>query len=219
MSCKRLIAACVLSTLASAGVARAQPARRRAWRRRVEARRSDSGRRSPRRAGDDRRRRRRESGAAGRHDAAALGGVPRRSGTVQRLLKKGAKANVVNRYGASPLAEAVRVANVRLVGVLLEAGADADVANEDGQTAADAGGANRQRRRRGTARQPRRRRQPPRTFPRSVGRHVGGGREPSGDGRVSRVEGRRPVGPRARRPTGRRRSATSRECSTARRAA
>ena len=44
-------------------------------------------------------------------------------------------ANVVNRYGASPLAEAVRVANAELVGMLLEAGADANVANEDGQTA------------------------------------------------------------------------------------
>src|SRR5215467_8244052 len=40
---------------------------------------------------------------------------------LQRLLKKGAKANVVNRYGASPLAEAVRVASVPLVGMLLEA--------------------------------------------------------------------------------------------------
>ena len=30
---------------------------------------------------------------------------------VAALLKKGARANVVNRYGASPLAEAVRVAN------------------------------------------------------------------------------------------------------------
>jgi len=54
---------------------------------------------------------------------------------VQRLLKKGAKANVVNHYGASPLAEAVRVASVPIVGILLEAGADANVANEDGQTA------------------------------------------------------------------------------------
>jgi ankyrin repeat protein len=53
---------------------------------------------------------------------------------VQRLLKKGAKADVVNRYGASPLAEAVRVASVPLVGILLEAGGDANVANEDGQT-------------------------------------------------------------------------------------
>jgi ankyrin repeat protein len=54
---------------------------------------------------------------------------------VQTLLKKGARADVVNRYGASPVAEAARVANVDLVGMLLEAGADANAANEDGQTA------------------------------------------------------------------------------------
>ena len=54
---------------------------------------------------------------------------------VAALLKKGARANVVNKYGASPLAEAVRVANLEMVGMLLEAGADANVANEDGQTA------------------------------------------------------------------------------------
>src|SRR5215470_14016369 len=43
---------------------------------------------------------------------------------VQRLLKKGARANTVNHYGASPLAEAARVANVPIVGLLLEGGAD-----------------------------------------------------------------------------------------------
>ena len=50
---------------------------------------------------------------------------------VDRLLKKGAKANVVNHYGASPLHEAVRVANPEMTGMLLEAGADANAANED----------------------------------------------------------------------------------------
>jgi ankyrin repeat protein len=40
----------------------------------------------------------------------------------------------VNKYGASPLAEAARVANAELVSMLLEVGADATVANEDGQT-------------------------------------------------------------------------------------
>ena len=54
---------------------------------------------------------------------------------VAALLRKGARAGVVNRYGASPLAEAVRVADPALVEMLLEAGADANVANEDGQTA------------------------------------------------------------------------------------
>ena len=53
---------------------------------------------------------------------------------VNALLRKGARAKVVNRYGASPLAEAVKVANADLAGMLLEAGADANVANEDGQT-------------------------------------------------------------------------------------
>jgi ankyrin repeat protein len=54
---------------------------------------------------------------------------------VGALLRKGARADVVNRYGASPLAEAVKVANRDLVAMLIEAGADATVANEDGQTA------------------------------------------------------------------------------------
>jgi ankyrin repeat protein len=54
---------------------------------------------------------------------------------VNALLKKGARADVVNRYGASPLAEAVSVASAELVAMLLEAGANANVANEDGQTA------------------------------------------------------------------------------------
>ena len=42
---------------------------------------------------------------------------------------------MVNRYGASPLHEAVRVASPELTGILLEAGADANAANEDGMTA------------------------------------------------------------------------------------
>jgi uncharacterized protein len=50
------------------------------------------------------------------------------------LLRRGAKADVVNKYGASPLAEATRVASVELVSMLLEAGANANVSNEDGQT-------------------------------------------------------------------------------------
>src|SRR5215471_11178284 len=36
---------------------------------------------------------------------------------VQKLLKKGAKADVVNHYGASPLAEAVRVTDAGIVGL------------------------------------------------------------------------------------------------------
>ena len=57
----------------------------------VAARRSDSGRRSPRGAGDDRRGRRREPGAAGRIDAAALGRVPRRSRAGQRAAAERAR--------------------------------------------------------------------------------------------------------------------------------
>src|SRR5204863_3124017 len=53
---------------------------------------------------------------------------------VKALLSRGAKADVVNTYGSSPLAEAVRVANVNLVGMLLDAGADANRANADGET-------------------------------------------------------------------------------------
>ena len=52
---------------------------------------------------------------------------------VDRAAQEGRKANVVNRYGASPLAEAVRVANLEMAGMLLEAGADANAANEDGR--------------------------------------------------------------------------------------
>jgi len=50
------------------------------------------------------------------------------------LLKKGARPNVVNKYGASPLAEAVKVANAEMVGMLLEVGADPNATNEDAQT-------------------------------------------------------------------------------------
>ena len=53
---------------------------------------------------------------------------------VKALLSHGAKADVVNAYGSSPLAEAVRVANMSLAGMLLDAGADPNRANEDGET-------------------------------------------------------------------------------------
>jgi ankyrin repeat protein len=54
---------------------------------------------------------------------------------VYALLKKGAKANVPNHFGASPIGEAAKVGDVDLTRVLLEAGADPDSANQDGQTA------------------------------------------------------------------------------------
>src|SRR5689334_3417288 len=54
---------------------------------------------------------------------------------VSALLKKRAHATVVNHYGASPLTEAARLADADLVGMLLDADADPNAANEDGQTA------------------------------------------------------------------------------------
>src|SRR6187431_525408 len=42
---------------------------------------------------------------------------------VKTLLARGAKADVVNAYGSSPLSEATRVANANLVAMLLDAGA------------------------------------------------------------------------------------------------
>jgi ankyrin repeat protein len=54
---------------------------------------------------------------------------------VRALLKAGAKANVTNNFGSSPLAEAVKLGDVELVRVLLDAGADADSPNQDNQTA------------------------------------------------------------------------------------
>ncbi|MEY4761430.1 MAG: Phosphocholine transferase AnkX [Pseudomonadota bacterium] len=54
---------------------------------------------------------------------------------VGALLKRGARANVTNRYGASALGEAVKVDDVELVRMLLDAGADVNSPNADGQTA------------------------------------------------------------------------------------
>ncbi len=54
---------------------------------------------------------------------------------VRALLKRGAQANVTNRYGDSALAEAVKLGDVELVHMLLEAGAGADSPNQDGETA------------------------------------------------------------------------------------
>ena len=54
---------------------------------------------------------------------------------VQALLKKGAKVRVTNRFGASALAEAVKVGDVDMTRWLIDAGADANSANGDGETA------------------------------------------------------------------------------------
>jgi ankyrin repeat protein len=50
------------------------------------------------------------------------------------LLKKGAKADAIGKYGASPLSEAVSLGNVEMVKMLLDAGADPDSPNPDGRT-------------------------------------------------------------------------------------
>jgi uncharacterized protein len=54
---------------------------------------------------------------------------------VRALLKAGAKANVTNSFGASPIGEAAKLGDVELARALLEAGADPDSPNQDGQTA------------------------------------------------------------------------------------
>ncbi len=54
---------------------------------------------------------------------------------MRALLKAGAKANITNNFGSSPLAEAVKLGDVELVRMLLDAHADANAANQDGETA------------------------------------------------------------------------------------
>jgi ankyrin repeat protein len=54
---------------------------------------------------------------------------------VRALLKAGAKANVTNRYGSSPLGEAAKLGDVDLVRTLLDARADPNSPNQDNQTA------------------------------------------------------------------------------------
>ena len=54
---------------------------------------------------------------------------------VSALLKRGAKPNIANHYGASPLTEAVKLGDVDLVRMLLDAHADANAHNQDNQTA------------------------------------------------------------------------------------
>jgi ankyrin repeat protein len=54
---------------------------------------------------------------------------------VRALLKAGAKANVTNHFGASPIGEAAKLGDVELARALLDAGADPDSPNQDGQTA------------------------------------------------------------------------------------
>jgi ankyrin repeat protein len=57
------------------------------------------------------------------------------AGLVGELLSHGAKADTQNRYGASPLSEAVKGANADIVEMLLAAGANVEAPNADGETA------------------------------------------------------------------------------------
>ena len=54
---------------------------------------------------------------------------------VGELLSHGATADTQNRYGASPLSEAVKGGNADIVEMLLAAGANAEAPNADGETA------------------------------------------------------------------------------------
>ena len=57
------------------------------------------------------------------------------AGLVGELLSHGAKADTQNRFGASPLGEAVKGGNADIVEMLLAAGANVEAPNADGETA------------------------------------------------------------------------------------
>ena len=54
---------------------------------------------------------------------------------IEALIAKKAKVDVTNEFGAAPLAEAVKLADVRMVKMLLDAGAGPEGANPNGETA------------------------------------------------------------------------------------
>lgn len=54
---------------------------------------------------------------------------------VERLLKAGAKPNVVNDFGSTPMSEAAAAGNAAIIKMLLKAGADVNSPNREGQTA------------------------------------------------------------------------------------
>src|SRR6266446_6628850 len=53
---------------------------------------------------------------------------------IDALIAKKAKVDVTNEFGSAPLAEAVKLADARMVRMLLDAGAGVEGANQDGQT-------------------------------------------------------------------------------------
>ena len=116
---------------------------------------------------------------------------------VGELLSHGAKANTQNRYGASPLGEAVKAANAEIVEMLLAAGANVGVAERGRRDRADARRAHGLRRRREQADRRRRRRQRARGVARSDGADVGrrrrvpGARRPADRARRRRARARR----------------------------
>ena len=58
---------------------------------------------------------------------------------IDALIAKKAKVDVVNEFGATPLAEAVKLADARMVKMLLDAGAGVDRANRERPDRFDAG--------------------------------------------------------------------------------
>ena len=53
----------------------------------------------------------------------------------QALIAKKANLNVRNEFGSTPIAQAAELADARMVKMLLDAGAEPEGANPDGQTA------------------------------------------------------------------------------------
>src|SRR5262245_64603037 len=53
---------------------------------------------------------------------------------VARLIRTGANVNVVNRYGAAPIAVACARGNAEIIELLLQAGADVNTALPEGET-------------------------------------------------------------------------------------
>src|SRR5579883_621420 len=54
---------------------------------------------------------------------------------VRRLIKAGANVSLANNYGATPMGLAGEIGNAEIIKLLLDAGANADSPNADGQTA------------------------------------------------------------------------------------